>query len=852
MTMNNGNTTIKSVLESDENVAIENLKNIYFDRLESTKSVKEVCKLENVNLTEEQLRISRNIVRMYVNGDIRQVLKTIQGSGKSKAVPVAIYYIIKKLGSRNFVYFSNVHDNKLSETFNDLTKEGRIIDPFTGEDIVIEDYAKVKYLKGLDRFIEEKKHQKNIEHPLGIYKKENGDPTLLKKLYKDMGWPLKLVLRVINKKNTPDYHRILKEWRDKNEEVKDSAGSEEALVVVAPKELKQKKMFKEYSWKQFYDEVDYTDTRITSVKFEEGRINQWKEGFELEDGELKECVKEVGEFSERIWNELEGYSFNQRTHRNIENISPEKRVARWRDEGQLCVTQRINLFDQTEIFKEFRGFDPGVTKEKINKIKKMLKLGESCKEYEFDLITKKMNEFVKDGYHEEANSLLKVKERISNLEQLLRHGVFMAESHNYKSEKVKAGKVPFNSNNNALECRLWTINNGFDEVLKDMFIFERDVSILSASLVEDWMKLKMDRFRDNYSSDADIPNNLYQCTRFWREDMEVNLEIRPVRRVYNKSRTVPGNEILEGYDNFLKHRINDDSERGAISPKNMKTGKLSWNSNAEGSNDLAGVNELFSLFTYVPPTEEFIKLYADMVGNLPPLEYNKHAESKSYKEFNIPEDFVEKNDLGERNGFTEFELDVVHKCLVDSHINDGVLRGREHFKNKTVYLLGLETDYVLKEFDGEVKNRWRLDDLVAYLITRDENLEQFKQGSLEDFVKWIETNNYDFDGIRSRTLAGKIIERSDELALDGKIIKEKLTDKQRIFRRAPKDQWLDWEKEFMESLKDGRPKSNSKINELLPEKVGCHEFGDGEVKVEKIDKELGATSRPIRRYKFSN
>jgi hypothetical protein len=845
--MDNGNTTIKSLMDSTENVED---KHIDFEELDSTKTVEEVADGTD-KLTKEQIRISRSIVDKYVNVEASQVLKTIQGSGKSKAVAVAVYYLIEKLDVDNFVYYSNIHDNKLSETVEDLTKEDRITDPFTGEDIVVGDRAEVRYLKGLDRHIKERRDELGIpkNKPIGIYEKENEEPTLLKKLYEDMQWPLDLVLKITE---VPDYEGILEEWDKYSIETSDLADSDTPLVVVAPKELRNKSMFQENSWKQYYDEQDYTDTKVYSVEFNEGRINLWKEGLELEEGKLRECVEKIGKFSEEIWAELNEYSLNSKKADEVKEIPAEERVARWKDDGNLLAAKRINLFDTTENFQEDRGFEPTLTKNKIEGIKKDLEMtwGDS------DLITDKVEDLADEEKFEKANKLLKVKERIQTLEQFLKYGTFMSETHNYNADKAKSGKTPFTSNDREIECHLWTIKNGFDDVIEDMFIEEKDVNILSASLVEEWMRLKMDRFEKNFSEDYDLPEDLFKSTKIWREDMEVNLKLRLVRRPWKATRTVPDLQTMRDYDGCFKERINNNPERGAISPLDtddspgMETGELSWNSDAEGSNELAGVEELFLFFTYTPPTEEFVKVYADIMGELPPLGYNEHAESQNYKEFNIPEELVEKNDMHERKGFTEHELDVVHKCMVNTHINDGLLRGREHHKDKTVYLLGLETDHILEKFDGEVLDRWRLDDLIAHMIVQDEELDRFQNKPDQELIDWIEEKRYDIDGIHPKTLKNKIIIESEDLTLDEGIIKENLTDKQRIFRRSPKDEWLEWREEFMSAIEDGKPKSENKIKEELPKEEGEYEFGDGKVIVEITEKERGALSMPIPRYKF--
>lgn len=813
-------------------MAAKNSK-IDFENLEGKKSVEHVA--ENSPLTGEQVEISREIVERFCNGAQRQIVKTIQGSGKSKAVCVAINYLIENTEITNFAYFSHTHKNKLSETFKDLTEKDRITNPFTAEEIVVGEKAQVVYLKGLDRFIEERRDELGIpeNQPLGIYEKSDGSPTILKKLYKDRGFPLNIVLSAVGNQ-VPDYEDILEEWIQKNIRANKAADKEkQVLVTVAPKELREKDIFQDNRFKRFLDEADYNDAELIDLKFDRGIIAEWKDE-EIGDSKTPDKVKEnISNFGEEIClpiiQKLEHFSLNEMPKRKVKNLSPDRRIFRAEDINRnLYCSQSINLFSLEEAW-DGKGLNPKHVRSNLRHYFRPKK------------IDREVKRLLEQGKHNEAEKLFKVKKYANKIESFLDYGTFFCEKHSYKQE-IEPGKNPFGEHN---ECHLFTIKNGLDDLLEDLFLDNRNISILSASMEEEWLKAKLNRFKNNFYLGLEP----FYTFEIIERDMEVNISIRPVKRMHKKSRAASGSkDVYYEYDNFFAEKINQDPDREAVSPLKMETGCLSWGSNVLGSNDGEGTKELFLFFTYSPPSSELIKLYADMTGDFPPLDFSeKGFRHRGWLKSSVPEEYVEKRNY-ERVGYKLKELDIAHKCLVSSHINDAIYRMREHFDNeKTVYLIGLTTEHIEEEFEGKVMEEWRMDDLVSYLVVEDEQtqLERFEGKPFQEFINWIEKSHYNFDQINSNVLAEKIGKRMKWSIKEGII---ELPHAKKVFQNIPKNEWIKWKKEFIQ--KKGDELAPDTVDKTLFEKEGEFEYGGGYVKV-KIEKEKqGAAPNPVKYYKF--
>lgn len=827
--MNNGKNTILSL------VAAKNSK-IDFKNLQDKKSVDYVAK--NSPLTEEQVEISREIVERFCNGAERQVVETIQGSGKSKGVCVAINYLIDRNNAANFAYFSHTHENKLSETFEDLTQKDRIIDPFTAEEIVVEDKAEVFYLKGLDRFIEERREELGIpeNQPLGIYEKSDGSPTILKKLHKDQGLPLNLVLSALGNQ-IPDYEDILEDWNQENVLAKRAAENKnQALVTVAPKELREKDLFQENEFKQFLDEADYNDTQLVELKFDRGLIAEWIDK-EVGDDETSDILKKnMAQFAEKIClpvlQELEEFSLNNKPERKIKQLKPEERILRAKDrDGNLYCSQSIDLFESPEAIWGGKGLESEQVRSNLNRY------------FQYEIVEDEIKRLIEDGRITEARKIYSFKQYAQKIFTFLDYGTFLCEKHAY-NQGVNPGKNPFGEHN---ECHLFTIKNGIDDIFERVFLRNENISVLSASLEEDWFDSKLKRFKNNFDLDFEPFYNFETIEK----DMEVNISIRPVKRMHKKSRAASGSkDIYYEYDKFFQRRINENPDREAVSPLDMNTGSLSWASNVLGSNEGEGAVDLFLFFTYSPPSSELVKVYADMTGEFPPLEFDDDEDGfwhSGWLSSDIPEEYVQKTGY-ERSGYKLKELDMAHKCLVSSHINDAIYRMREHYDSKkTVYLIGLTTEHIEEEFDGVVLEEWRMDDLVSYLIVDDERkqMEQFEGEPFREFTDWIEKNHYNFDQINSKVLARKIGRKMGWSIKEGVI---QLPHEKKVFQNISKNEWVKWKEEFIE--RKGDDLAPDTVDKTLPDNEGDFEYGGGYVEV-KIEKEKqGVAPQLVKYYKF--
>jgi hypothetical protein len=844
--MDNGNTAIKSLLEEETDINLEKtVEPVNFDEINDLKTIQDMVEGDNPFSKKEEVEASREYIRQFVNNPHHVLAKGTQGSGKSKAVIVAIYYLIEHGRCMNFVYSAKSYDQKLDEVWEDVNGKGGIIDPFTGKEIEFGSEVKTRFLKGLDKLMDEEREARGLpkNEPLSIFvDRETEEKTEFAEVCDKVGRQEALKYA----EDPEDDFDVLKEWRNTKNEVRDLAKTDNPLIVITPNAMrKTMSIFSKQDWDSYADEIAYEDRNTRTLDLDGGTARELKEGKvfrEETDDELINKAEILGKAMEMILEGCKDFSLNNMSQKEVKKSE----MKAWRqqikrnDKKELHISRRVDLFEGGALGLD-DGVDRGMMRFTIDNIyhpgRYWKSIYDGTKSLP-ELIESEVEALLEEGEIEQAGRVNDLKWLWNTIRDMERYGVFMNEKHDYGSEEVKSGLTPHKIDREKQEALLMTLKHDFDNLFDQGFKDGNRLRILSASVEEEWFRRKVDRYeRANNLADEDL-NDYFE---YVAPELEENFQIKKVER-WQKGSWAMGKRSGEfsKFSGAFRPYIEGDENRHAVIPKNMKKkynwdeeSVNCWNSDVLGSNDAEGKDELFLCYTYVPPEIESVMTYVDIEGEFPSLEYEQGNSQ-------IPEEYVEvegRQRTGYRNPDVEGEssLSVAYKCQIETHIDDAVRRLRElHDEDKTVYLMCQPTQNIEEMHDRVEEIRtW---ELLADMIMETEGgeLDRFVGETKNELIKWITEEGFDLGSPADKT-AEEIGKRMNWIVVD-EVIEKQQTEEERLTERMPKDKWLSWN-EVREKSPFGHERSKEIISSLE------------EVEVEEKEKP-GPADDKIEKYKF--
>lgn len=834
-------------MEEKPRIGLEDSSEVVnFDEIGGLKSIQDLVDREDSPFSKrEEVEASREYVRRFVNNPHHVLAKGTQGSGKSKAVIVAIYYRIKYSDCTNFVYSAKSYEQKLDEVWEDVNGEGGIIDPFTGEEIEFDSEVKTKFPKGLNKLMEEEREARSLpkNEPLGIFvDRETGEKTEFAEVCEKVGrrealkyakWP-------------EDNFGVLEEWKDTKEEVGDLAETDMPLIVVTPNAMRERmSVFRKQDWDSYVDEIDYEDRKTRTLDLDGGMARELEEGelFRDEtDNELVNKAESLGRVMKMILDGCKDFSLNNMSPKEIKK----SRMKAWREQvgrngkQDLHISRRVNLFEGGPLGLD-DGLDRGTMRFILDSIYHPGRYWKSAHDGTKslpELIEEEIKALLEEGELEQAGRVNELKRVWNKIRDMERYGVFMNEKHDYGSEEVKSGLTPHEIDGEKQEALLMTLKHDFDKLFDRGFKNGNRLRILSASVEEEWFRRKVDRYeRANNLVNEDL-NDYFE---YVEPELEENFKIKIVER-WQRGSWAMGKRSSEfgKFSEVFRPYIEGDEDRHAVIPKKMKE-DYSWNeesvncwaSDVLGSNDAEGKKELFLCYTYVPPEIESVMTYVDIEGAFPSLDYENGRSQ-------IPEEYVEV-DGRQRTGYSnpdvegESSLSVAYKCQVETHIDDAVRRLRELYdEDKVVHLMCQPTQNI-EEMNDRVEGI-RTWELLADVIVEiaGEELERFVGETKTELIKWIKEEDFDL-GSPADKMAGEIGKRMNWVIVDG-VIEKKQTEEERLTECIPEGKWLSW-REVLEYSPFGHKRSKVIVDRLVS------------VEVEEKEKP-GPVPEKVKQYKF--